>query len=161
MPGDDTARRTPPTAPSAGADADPDVRALVEEAPGGVLVLRPDTPGLTILAATVRHREAAGRAGRRAAAVLDRVADAHVTPDRDFRVVAVNPAAERAPGPPRDALLGRTHWEAFPASVDADAGRAYRRVVAEGIEQPVVQHYVGEGYDVHPASGSRTRKVAV
>ena len=87
----------------------------------------------------------AGQAGW----ILERVADAHVTLDREFRITYVNAAAEVVLGKARDTMLGRTHWEVFPASVDTDAGRAYRRVVAEGVEQHLTQHYVGEGYDRH------------
>jgi PAS domain S-box-containing protein len=97
----------------------------------------------------VRSEQAALRSELRAARILEQVSDAHCTLDREFRIVSVNAAAERALGMPRDALLGRTHWEVFPASVDSDAGRAYRRVVADRGEQHVTQHYVGEGYDRH------------
>jgi PAS domain S-box-containing protein len=99
--------------------------------------------------ARVRSDEAAARAERRAEGLLERIADAHCILDREFHIVSVNAAAERALGLTRDTMLGRTHWEVFPASVDTDAGRAYRHVVAEGGEQHVTQHYVGEGYDRH------------
>jgi PAS domain S-box-containing protein len=97
----------------------------------------------------VRAGQAAARAEVRAARVLERMRDAHLVLDRAFRVTYVNAAAEHAAGKTRGEMLGRTHWEVFPASVDNDAGRAYRRVAAEGVEQHVVQHYVGEGYDRH------------
>ncbi len=97
----------------------------------------------------VRSEHAAALSEVRAARILERIADAHVTLDGEFRIVYVNAAAERALGKARGEMLGRTHWEVFPASVDNDAGRAYRRVVAEGVEQHVTQHYVGEGYDRH------------
>jgi len=37
----------------------------------------------------------------------------------------------------------------FPASVDTDVGRAYRRVAADGVAAHLTQHYVGDGYDLH------------
>ncbi len=79
----------------------------------------------------VLGREALERAERRAASILGRVEDAHMVLDHEFRIVSMNPAAELMIGKSRNELLGRTHWEVFPASVEADAGRAYRRVVAE------------------------------
>ena len=99
--------------------------------------------------ARVRTEEAAARAERRAEGILARMADAHLVLDREFRVVALNSATERALGLTREAMLGRTHWELFPTSVDSEAGRAYRRVVAEGVEQHLTTHSVGDGYDWH------------
>ncbi len=99
--------------------------------------------------AEVVGREALARAERRAARILDRMADAHLVLDRDFRVVAVNPAAERLVGAPRDALLGRTHWELFPASAGTEVERHYRRVRDEGVEAHFAHHYVGGGHDAH------------
>ena len=89
------------------------------------------------------------RADHRAARILDQVADEHLTMDGEFRILSVNAAAERALGKPRDAFVGRTHWEAFPASVGSEVERQYRRVVAERTEAHFTHHYVGEGYDVH------------
>jgi PAS domain S-box-containing protein len=97
----------------------------------------------------VHTEQAAAQAEVRAARVLERMRDAHVTLDGEFRFTYVNAAAERALGKARGEMLGRTHWDVFPASVDTEAGRAYRRVVVEGIDQHVTQHYVGEGYDRH------------
>ena len=87
------------------------------------------------------------RAERRAARVLEQISDEHLTMDADFRILTVNGAAERALGVSRDALIGRTHWEAFPASVGTPVEREYRRVVAERTESHITHHYVGEGYD--------------
>jgi PAS domain S-box-containing protein len=92
---------------------------------------------------------AAERAERRAARLLGQMSEAHVAFDHDFRIVAVNPAAERALGLPADALLGRTAWEAFPATLGTEIERQYRRVQGERVEAHFAHHYVGEGYDFH------------
>ena len=84
-----------------------------------------------------------------AARILEQMSDAHVLLDRDFRFVTVNGAAERATGKQRSEMLGRTHWDVFPASVTNGAGDRYRRVASERVEEHFTQHYVGEGYDVH------------
>jgi PAS domain S-box-containing protein len=105
---------------------------------GAVLTLRDDT-----------HRVEAERAQRRAARILDRVADEHLTMDADFRILSVNRAALRSLGMAEEALVGRTHWEAFPASVGAEPERQYRRVLAEQADAHFAHHYVGEGYDRH------------
>ncbi len=91
--------------------------------------------------------------------VLDQVSDAYLLMDDDFRIVTVNPSAERLLGRTRGDLVGRTHWDAFPASLGAEPERRYRRVVAERVETHFVHHYVGEGIDAHlevdayPAAG--------
>lgn len=89
------------------------------------------------------------RAERRAERILECMGDAHCVLDRDFRILGVNAATERVLGVPRAALLGRSHWDAFPASVDAPVGRALRRVIREGAEQHLTHHYTGESYDLH------------
>ena len=89
------------------------------------------------------------RAERRAARILEQVADEHLTMDAGFRIQTVNAAAEHALGRTAAELRGITHWEAFPASVGTRAEREYRRVAAEGVEAHFTHHYVGEGYDRH------------
>ena len=81
--------------------------------------------------------------------VLEQVSDAYMLMDGDFRITAVNPSAERVLRRPRADLVGRTHWDAFPASVGAEPERQYLRVAAERVEAHFVHHYVGEGYDFH------------
>ncbi len=84
-----------------------------------------------------------------AAVLLNQMSDGHLVLDPAFRIVRVNPSAERALGRSRTTLLGQTHWEAFPASVGTEVERQYRRVAAEGVETHFNHHYVGEGYDFH------------
>ncbi|WP_084150717.1 PAS domain-containing sensor histidine kinase [Azohydromonas australica] len=97
----------------------------------------------------VLGHQALTRAEQRAARLLEQVTDAYFVLDREFRFVSLNPAAERLVSKSRQEMLGRTHWDVFPASVELDAGRAYRQVITEGVEQHLQQHYVGEGYDLH------------
>jgi two-component system CheB/CheR fusion protein len=96
-----------------------------------------------------RAEATAASAERRAEAILELMGDAHSVLDRDYHLVGVNAAAERLLGMPRAALLGQSHWEVFPASVDAPVGQALRRVVEDRIEQHLTHHYTGEGYDLH------------
>ncbi|HZF68271.1 MAG TPA: ATP-binding protein [Gemmatirosa sp.] len=99
--------------------------------------------------ARVLSDAAVARAEHRAGALLARIADAYIVLDRDFRFVDVNPAAERSMGKTREELVGRSHWEVFPASHDIAAGVNYRRAAREGVELHFTQHYAHEGYDVH------------
>jgi PAS domain S-box-containing protein len=84
-----------------------------------------------------------------AAGILERMGDAYSVLDGKFVIRSVNAAAERLLGLPREQLVGRSHWAAFPASEDAPIGQALRRVVAEGTEQHLRHHYTGDGYDLH------------
>jgi PAS domain S-box-containing protein len=97
----------------------------------------------------VRRDEAAAAAERRARRILRQVADAHIVLDRDFRVVDANPAAERVLGVAAHTFLGRTHWEAWPASAGSEVERRYLRVRDTGEEAHFEHHYVGPDYDVH------------
>ncbi|HYW50372.1 MAG TPA: PAS domain S-box protein, partial [Gemmatimonadaceae bacterium] len=96
---------------------------------------------------TLRDESALWHAERRSERLLEQVSDEHLTMDADFRIVSLNRAAEVALGVDRDAIVGRTHWEAFPASRGSEAERRYRRVASLGVEEHFTHHYVGEGYD--------------
>lgn len=64
--------------------------------------------------------------------VLSNMDEAFVLMDREFRLLEVNEEAVRLLGRERDALLGRTHGELFPATRDAAPGQLFRQVLAEG-----------------------------
>jgi PAS domain S-box-containing protein len=120
---------------------------------GGVLVTAVETTAHVVGRAAMAERQRLEARLRgvllETALVLDQVRDAYVVMNADFRIVALNQSAERALGMSRAALVGRTHWEAFPASVGAEPERQYRRVAAERVEAHFVHHYVGEGHDFH------------
>ncbi len=117
---------------------------------GGTLVVCQETTS-RVMADRERERQAAltAAAERRATQVLERMADEHLLMDAHFRILSVNAAAERSLGVQRAELVGRTHWDAFPASAGSEAERQYRRVAAEGVQAHFTQHYRGEGYDRH------------
>ena len=117
---------------------------------GGVLVTCQETTRRVLME---RDRERilqdTERAELRAARIIQQISDQHLTMDSNFRILSVNLAAERNLGVPRDSIVGKTHWEAFPASVGTAAEQHYRRVVAERVDIHFKHHYVGEGYDRH------------
>ncbi|WP_299954466.1 SpoIIE family protein phosphatase [uncultured Modestobacter sp.] len=61
--------------------------------------------------------------------------------DPEWTVRFVNAAAERMVGYSRDDLLGRSYWAAFPANVDNEFGRAFRRAVDTREPQSVEAFY--------------------
>ena len=62
--------------------------------------------------------------------VLDRLYDAVVAFDREWRYVFINRSAEKYIGLPREALLGKVLWEAFPGAVGTELETEYRRAAA-------------------------------
>ena len=85
------------------------------------------------------------RAERRAANVLERMADAQFALDDQFRFLSANDAMERGAGIARDDLIGRTIWEAFPANVGTDLERNYRQVAESRVEA----HFTYDYSDAH------------
>ncbi|GAA0595711.1 hypothetical protein GCM10009416_37570 [Craurococcus roseus] len=65
--------------------------------------------------------------------VLEGMNEGFVLLDRGFRVLAINPAGLRFEGREAAAILGKTHWEAWPGTEDAEQGRLYKRAMAEQV----------------------------
>ncbi|NEK56753.1 SpoIIE family protein phosphatase [Geodermatophilus sabuli] len=61
--------------------------------------------------------------------------------DGQWTVRYVNAAAETMVGYSRTELLDRSYWDAFPANVDNEFGRAYREAVTTGVPQIVDAFY--------------------
>lgn len=89
------------------------------------------------------------QADRRAARILDQMADEHLTMDADFRIQSLNAAAERGLGVSRADLVGRTYWEVFPQSVGSQLEIEYRRAMQERVAVHVAEHYTGNGSARH------------
>jgi PAS domain S-box-containing protein len=96
-----------------------------------------------------RYADLTEEAAHRAARLLERISDAHVSMDRDFRIEAVNAAAERTLGRTRDALIGRTCWEAFPGSAGSELEGVFRRVQHERRDAHFTHHFTTDGRDLH------------
>ena len=71
------------------------------------------------------------RAGEQARTILESITDAFCALDRDWRFVYVNRQAEVLLGRSRDDLLGKGHWQEYPATVGTEVDRNYRRAVSE------------------------------
>ena len=68
---------------------------------------------------------------RRLIDVLDRVSDAIVALDGDWRLVYVNEAAERHFGVPRDQMLAKVCWDLFPELAEPSVREQYEQAVAQ------------------------------
>ena len=96
-----------------------------------------------------RYADLAEQSAHRAAALLERISDAHVLLDSEFRIVAVNASAERTLGLGRQELVGRIYWEAFPAAAGSEMERQFRRAQRERVDAHFTHHLLGEGQDLH------------
>ena len=76
-----------------------------------------------------RARREAAAADERAALVLESITDAFIALDSDWRLTYTNAAAERIIGFSRWELLGKSHWDVFPASVGTNVEAEFRRAM--------------------------------
>jgi len=79
----------------------------------------------------VRERQATERERNRATTLLESISEAFFAVDHAWRFTYVNREAERILAHGREALLGRNHWEVFPATVGTRLERQYRRAATE------------------------------
>src|ERR671933_208325 len=73
--------------------------------------------------------------------LLESMTDAFTALDRDWRIIYQNSKAQRINGKPATEVLGKTHWEEWPASVGSQLEHQYRRAMAEQIPVHFEHHY--------------------
>ncbi len=78
---------------------------------------------------------------QRTAEMLEGLAVAFIAMDREWVMTHVNAEAERVAGRPRAELLGRTLWEAFPATVGTAFEENYRRAADTRVPVVFDAHY--------------------
>jgi PAS domain S-box-containing protein len=100
-----------------------------------------------------RMRRAANDAVRASEArlrgVLEGMAEGFALLDPAFRIVEVNREGCRLDHRERAALIGKTHWEAYPGSQDSVLGQLYKRAMRERQKVALEHPYVWE--DGHSA----------
>ena len=84
----------------------------------------------------------------RAIDILERVADAFVALDSQWRIVYANHEACCINQKPLEEFVGKLHWEEWPAAVGTNLERQFRRVMTEKAEAHFEHRYVSEPYDV-------------
>jgi PAS domain S-box-containing protein len=96
---------------------------------------------------------------RRASGILEAMTDAYFALDSDYRIVDVNAAMESTTQRPREWLVGRVFWDAFPASLGTPFEEHYR-AVAMGRRRVHFEQAYADGrldlvasVDVYPAEG--------
>ena len=72
------------------------------------------------------------------AEVLERIADAYLVLDLEWRIIYANLRACQINQKPLDEFIGKTQWEDWPGSVGSEIERQYRKAAAENIDVPGV-----------------------
>lgn len=84
--------------------------------------------------------EAALRVERdRSRGVLENMAEGFILLDGRFRIVDINAEGARRENLPREVLIGRTYWDAWPGSEQSELGPLYKQAIAER-RSVVVEH---------------------
>ncbi|HUX72445.1 MAG TPA: PAS domain S-box protein [Steroidobacteraceae bacterium] len=90
---------------------------------------------------SILNRDRADRMYLRLTATLESISNAFFTLDRSWRFTYLNREAERVLQRSRDTLLGRNVWEEFPAAVDSNFQREYRRALSENCSVEFEEYY--------------------
>lgn len=81
--------------------------------------------------------------------ILEKMTDAFIALDQNWRVMYQNTQAEQLNGKLRTEVIGKTYWEEWPASVGTNVERQYRQAMAEQV--PVHfehRYYSPPDYDI-------------
>jgi PAS domain S-box-containing protein len=83
--------------------------------------------------------------------VLERISDAFLALDADWRVTYANREVGRLNGVDPAALVGRDHWALWPETLGTTVEREYRRAMAERVPVHFEHHYADADrwHDVH------------
>lgn len=94
-----------------------------------------------------RAEDAVRRSEERLRSVLDGMAEGFGLMAPDFTILELNTEALRMEARPREQIIGRTHWEAYPGSEDSELGRLYKKAMAERVPVTFEHRYVwGDGH---------------
>ncbi|WP_210497221.1 PAS domain-containing hybrid sensor histidine kinase/response regulator [Microvirga antarctica] len=92
--------------------------------------------------------EAMMQAGlERAESILNALGDGFVAFDEEMRAVKLNAAALAYDGREANAILGKTHWEAWPTSAGSFLEGVYQQCFDEQRQITIERHYLGFGKD--------------
>jgi PAS domain S-box-containing protein len=96
-----------------------------------------------------RARTAIDASNARYTSVLAAMGEGFLVLDEEYRITEINAEGLRLDGRTEQELLGKTHWEAFPASVGTPVEAAYRRAMTERVPVELTHHYqdAATGYD--------------
>ena len=85
---------------------------------------------------------------RRRRQVLDTMGEGFLMLDADFRVLEINAVGVRLDQRSEASIVGRVHWELWPASVGTSVEHHYRSVMVTRQATQFQHHYIDQGHDV-------------
>jgi PAS domain S-box-containing protein len=106
-----------------------------------VSVNRLDDPVIGAIVANLRDITERRRADEQRAAILERVSDAFVSLDRDWRYVYVNEKAAQTFGRTPEDLIGKHIWTEFPEGIGQPFYKAYYRAVETQTPVELEEYY--------------------
>ncbi len=80
--------------------------------------------------------------------ILEGMTEGFLLLDQDFRVLQINGEGLRIDGRPENEIVGRPHWEAWPASPGTPVEEAYRRAMTERVPVTLEHYYAFDGRGV-------------
>ncbi|WP_448207090.1 PAS domain S-box protein [Azospirillum sp. sgz302134] len=95
-----------------------------------------------------RAKDALQAADQWAIDILESISDAFIALDRDFRITHHNGVGERISGLSRASVIGRSHWDVWPASLGTPLEAQYRRAMEERVAVELEYHHVDENQDI-------------
>ncbi|NMT62944.1 PAS domain S-box protein [Marinobacter orientalis] len=101
----------------------------VRDEDGGIIQIQ---GGLQDITASHQAMDQIRRFAERQSIIFESITDAFFTLDREWCFTYVNQRSEELLNESRDALLGRTLWEMFPAAQDSEFERQYRHAMETG-----------------------------
>src|SRR5581483_4204658 len=88
------------------------------------------------------HAEAiAKRANQRILEIYERIPEAFFVLDREFRLLYMNPIAERMRHTPKESVMGKVLWDAFPDLKGTKFDTEYHRAMKDMTPVTVEEHY--------------------
>jgi PAS domain S-box-containing protein len=95
-------------------------------------------------------RTAVDASNVRYTSVLAAMSEGFLVLDEDYRVTEINAEGLRIDGRPESEILGRIHWDLFPASVGTPVEAAYRRAMTGRVPVELTHHYqdTATGHDL-------------
>ncbi|MFC5087667.1 PAS domain-containing protein [Microvirga arabica] len=93
---------------------------------------------------THQAQAALAASNARYTSVLAAMSEGFIILDQDFRITEINAEGLRLDGRPAREILGRSHWEVFPAVVGTPVEAAYRRAMSERVPVELEHRYGDE-----------------
>ena len=97
---------------------------------------------------TVQAQRMAREAHSRRKQVLDSMGEGFIVLDDAYRVLEINAEGVRLDGRPEPQIVGRVHWDLWPASRGTPVEMNYRRVMTQRVAVQFQHRYVDGGHDV-------------